>query len=344
MSLNKSIPKIGLMLLSVPVTLLILEPVLRICIPLRFRPDQPAPLYASTTYRLSENKELVYEQKPNSDVVIDGIDYGINAYGFRDREYRPASSQDKRVVCVGDSLTYGWLVPLMDTYHKQLEHVLKAENRSVEVMGMGVVGYNLVQEYHLIKDKAARLNPDLIVLQIGPNDFERTVAIKTVQETGKFVLLPYHDVNIPYVMGKTKFTGFLMRHSHLFKLLNLALYPFAEKRDKGYQPRDVYLLGEERSFQYLTKIIDFLDGKKIPLAVVLFPRQNHGGPYLFASLTQRIHRHLDLRRIPTLDLYDRLNAGTETDLFMDGLHLTAKGNALAGRTIADFIRPLLFGK
>jgi lysophospholipase L1-like esterase len=344
MSMKKTGLKIALIPLSALATLLVLELILRIAVPLRFRPDQDAPLFASKTYRLSKTRGLVYEQLPNSDVIVDGIDYGINAYGFRDKPYRPAKSQDKRVVFVGDSLTYGWLVPLKDTYHKQLERLWKSENREVEVMGMGVVGYNTVQEYHLIEDKVLRLNPDLVVLQIGPNDFERTVGIKTVETTGKFVLVPYHDRYIPYVVNKTKISESLMRRSHLFKLLNLALYGFAVKRDKDYRPRDMYLLGEDRSFQYLDKIIDVLGKKNIPLAVVIFPLQTHGEPYLYASLTQRIRSRLELRSVPGLDLYDLLNSGSEKDLYIDGLHLTAKGNALAARKIADFLIPLLYKK
>jgi len=334
--------KIALIPLSALVALLVLDFILRIVVPLRFKPDQDAPLFASKTYRLSKTKELVYEQLPNSDVIVDGIDYRINAYGFRDKPYRLAKSQDKRVVFVGDSLTYGWLVPLKDTYHKQLESLWKSENRDVDVMGMGVVGYNTVQEYHLIKEKVLRLSPDLVVLQIGPNDFERTVGIKSVKDTGKFVLIPYHDRYIPYVLNKTKFNESLMRRSHLFKLLNLALYGFAIKRDKDYRPHEMYLLGEDRSFQYLAKIIDVLEKKKIPLAVVIFPLQNHGEPYLYASLTQKIRRRLELSKVPGIDLYDLLNSSSEKDLFIDGLHLTAKGNALAARKIADFIVPLLY--
>jgi lysophospholipase L1-like esterase len=343
-STKKTWLKIALIPASVVATLLILELVLRIAVPLRFRPDQDAPLFGSKTYRLSADKDLVYEQRPNSDVFIDGIDYGINSYGFRDKPYRPTKSHGKRVICVGDSLTYGWLVPLKDTYHKQLERLWNAENRDVEVLGMGVVGYNAVQMYYLVRDKVLRLNPDLVLLQIGPNDFERTVGIKTVATTGKFVLIPYHDYYIPYVLPKTKFSESLMQHSHLFNILNLALYKFAVKRDPGYRPRDMYLLGQERSFGYLAKTIELLKQRKIPVAVAIFPFQNHGEPYLYASLTQRIRRQLEISRVPELDLYSVLNSGFDKDLFIDGLHLTEKGNATVAHELSSFIVPLLFDK
>lgn len=344
LSSKKTYLKIALIPASVVATLFAAELVLRIAVPPRFRPDQDAPLFASKTYRLSANKDLVYEQQPNSDAFENGIDYAINSYGFRDKPYRPAKSHSKRVICVGDSLTYGWLVPLKDTYHKQLERLLNAENRDVEVLGMGVVGYNSVQEYYLVRDKVLRLNPDLVVLQIGPNDFERTVGIKTVATTGKFVLIPHHDFYIPYVLPKTKFSESLMQHSHLFKILNLALYTFAIKRDPGYRPHEMYLLGQERSFQYLAKTIELLKQRKIPVTVAIFPFQNHGGPYLYASLTQRTHRQLEISGVPELDLYGVLNLGIDKDLFIDGLHLTKKGNATVAHELSGLIVPLLFDK
>jgi lysophospholipase L1-like esterase len=344
LSSKKTWLKIALIPASVVATLLAAELVLRIAVPLRFRPDQDAPLFASKTYRLSANKDLVYEQQPDTDAFEYGIDYAINSYGFRDKPYRPATSHSKRVICVGDSLTYGWLVPLKDTYHKQLERLLNAENRDVEVLGMGVVGYNAVQEYHLVRDKVLRLNPDLVLLQIGPNDFERTVGIKTVATTGKLVLIPYHDFYIPYVLPKTKFSESLMRYSHLFKLLNLALNTFAVKRDPGYRPHEMYLLGQERSFRYLAKTIELLKQRKILVAVAIFPFQNHGGPYLYASLTQRIRRQLENSGVPELDLYGVLNPGSDKDLFIDGLHLTEKGNAAVAQELSGFIVPLLFAK
>ena len=339
---KKSLARAALVLISLAAALTAAEVALRIAMPLRFRPRGDAPLFASRTYRLSENEELVYELKPNTRATANGLDFEVNPSGFRDRRYPLAAGKDTRIVCVGDSLTYGWLVPLRATYHKQLERLMKADGRAVEVMGLGVVGYNTVQEYFVIRDKAPRLKPDLVLLQMGPNDFERTVGIKTVPETGKLVLIPYNDLIIPYMTAKTGLSDFLMRHSHLFRLANLGLYNVKHRRSPDYVPADVFLMGEDKSFLYLDKMKSFLDAQGIPFAVAVFPYRNAGGgPYVYAALTRRIRDRLEHLRIPYLDLYDRLNSETGKDIWIDGLHFNEDGYAIIAAELKTFVEPLL---
>lgn len=335
--MKKILLRTALVLIAVLATLAVLEIALRIAMPLRSRPSADAPLFASRTYRLSADKSLVYEMRPNSQATAFGLEFAVNPSGFRDKRYPPLKDGKTRIVCVGDSLTYGWLVPLRATYHKQLEALWRAEGRAVEVMGLGVVGYNLVQEFALIRDRVPARKPDLVLLQIGPNDFERTVGIKSVPETGKLVLIPYHDRIIPYMTAKTAFTAGLMRRSHLFRLLNLGLFGLRTKSRPEYVPRDVFMIGEEESFVHLGKIKRFLDKEGIPLAVVIFPFQSHGPEYLYAALTGRIRRELARLRIPYLDLFDRLNAETGREIWIDGLHLNGEGYGIVAAELKAFL-------
>jgi lysophospholipase L1-like esterase len=228
-------------------------------------------------------------------------------------------------------------VPLRATYHKQLEALWKGEGRAIEVMGMGVVGYNLVQEFALIRDKVPIRKPDLVLLQIGPNDFERTVGVKTAPETGKLVLIQYHDRLIPYMTDKTAFTAGLMRRSHLFRLLNMGLFGLRLKRHPDYVPRDVFMIGEEDSFAHLAKIKRFLDREGIPSAAVVFPFRSRRPEYLYAALTGRIRRELEKLGIPYLDLFDRLNAEQAREIWIDGLHLNEAGYGVVAAELKTFL-------
>jgi len=213
--------RISVVLFSVMFTAFVLEILLRIVDPFKFRPKRDADIFASQTYRLSANKGLLYELIPDSMAMYGEVEFRVNAAGFRDRPYRIRKGGRKRIIFVGDSLTYGWLIPLADTYHKQLEKILIHRGQAIEVLGMGVVGYNLIQEYFLIRERLARFDPDLLVLQIGPNDFERTLGVKIKSHQGKMLLTPYHDFQIPYMVAKNGFSRFLMNRSHLFKFINL---------------------------------------------------------------------------------------------------------------------------
>jgi lysophospholipase L1-like esterase len=206
-------------------------------------------------------------------------------------------------------------------------------------MGLGVVGYNLVQEYFLVKERVAKFNPDMMVLQIGPNDFERTLTVKTANQ-GKLLLTPYYDFQIPYMFPKNDFSEFLMRGSHLFKFINLKLYLLRKKRDKNFMPQDIFQLGEDKAFRYLDRIIDFSRKSKIPLAVVIFPFRNSGDHYIYAALHEKINRWLRQREIHFLDLNKLFNSGITGNIWVDGLHPNRDGMAIAARELAALIAPL----
>ena len=304
---------------------------------LRGKANLPAP----KTYRLSKNKHLLYELLPGSKVKIQGIEFVINAFGFRDKKYRRRKVNKTRIIFVGDSITYGWRVALEETYHKQIEKLLYESGYDVDVMGMGIPGYNTIQEYYLLKETVLDFKPDILILQITPNDFERTVSIKTYREGKKLTLTSYHDYSIPFVMKKTKFTYFLMRNFHLFKLINLRLYWFINKIDSDYIPPDVFLLGEEDSFRYLGKIKKLLAREDIQFAAVIFPFQLRGDTDSFASLHERIHQELEKMQVPYIDLFDELNTKGIENIWIERRHPNKHGHRIASLAVLKFLEPML---
>ena len=307
----------------------------------KFSPRGRANLPAPKTYRLSKNKHLVYELIPGSQAKIQGKEFVTNAFGFRDKKYRRRKVNKLRIIFVGDSVTYGWRVDLEGTYHKQIERLLKDRGYDVDVMGMGIPGYNTIQEYHLIKETVLDFKPDMIILQIAPNDFERTVSVKEYREGETLTLVPYHDYSIPFVIKKRKFTYFLMRNSHLFKLINMRLYWFKNKRDSDYTPRDVFLLGEEDSFRYLGKIKTLLDKENIRFAAVIFPFQLREDKNSYASLHERMHLELENMQVPYIDLFDELNTTSTGNIWIERRHPNEQGHRIASLAVLKFLGPML---
>lgn len=328
-------------LLSVFVSLFLLELATRAFYQFKFSPRGKANLPAPKTYRLSKNKHLLYELLPDSKVKIQGKEFAINAFGFRDKKYRRRKMNDTRIIFLGDSVTYGWRVALEDTYHKQIERFLNNRGYDVDVMGMGIPGYNTIQEYYLLKEAALDFKPDMLILQISPNDFERTVGIRTFHEGRKLTLVPYQDYAIPFVIKKTKFTYFLMRNFELFKLLNLRLHWYINKRNPDYIARDVFMLGEEESFRYLAKIKKLLDREDIRFAAVIFPFQLRGDTDSFASLHERIHQELEKMQVPYIDLFDALNGEGVTDVWLERRHPNENGHRIASLAVSKFLEPML---
>jgi len=339
--LKRVVMNSALAILSIAFTLGALEVFLRIKDPFRSRPKRDAPIFASQTYRLAKNRSLGYELKPDAMALFEGIEYRINAAGFRDEPYHVKKKNAKRIIFVGDSLTYGWLIRLKDTYHKQLEKLLKSKGVDAEVMGMGVVGYNTVQEYHLVKDKAIAFNPDLLVIQITPNDFERTVDVRLTQSADQLFLTPYHDVEIPYMFRASPISQWLMKHSHLFKFLNLLLGRLRNKSHPDFQARDVFFLGQEEALEHLERIHDLLARKKIPMAAVIFHFRNRQKEYPYAAIIGRLQQRLQGMKIPYLDLYSRENQSGAEDIWIDGLHLNPVGMGIVAQQLFDFIIPMV---
>jgi lysophospholipase L1-like esterase len=368
---KKIIMRLTVIFLAVVFALLVLEIVVRAVYKFKLQPKPRTFPAVTTLYTLSANKNLVYELRPNSYLKLQkrGIEIKINSAGFRDNEYTREKGNKKRIICIGDSLTYGWNINLHETYHKQLEELLREKNAGLrifrdsagaggaparqvspakdsEVLGMGVVGYNTVQEYYLIKEKALAFSPDIILLQICPNDFERTLGIKK-QEKGKsggYIMIPYHDVSIPYLFGASPFNRFLMRVSHLYKFINLRLEMLIRKRNKNYSAKEYFLLGEDMAFRSLEKIKTLLDKRGVQFGAIIFPYKKMKGSYRYASLHSRLGAFLAERHIPYLDLYDAFNRVGTVNIWSDNIHPNVEGNRLAAEKILAFIGSAFGGK
>jgi lysophospholipase L1-like esterase len=341
--LKKFFTGITVIFISVLFTLLLIELVLRLVYDFRAHERRKGFHAITRLYRVAENKELVYELCPNSQLTLEdeGIDIKINCFGFRDNYYSLNKGDKKRIIFIGDSLTYGWSVNLHETYHKQLEELLKSKNYDVEVMGMGVVGYNTVQEYYLIKEKVLKFNPDIIVLQICPNDFRKTLGIKKIDKGKYYKLVTHRDVVIPYVLGKNNISHFFMRHSHLFKFINVRLELLLKKINKDYSVAEYFLMGEEKSFHYLKKIYNLLDGEGIQFCAVIFPFRKTRKIYRFASLHKRIGDLLTYMNVPYIDLYQKFNITGPEDIWADKSHPNNKGNQIAAQALLDFLVPMI---
>ena len=109
------------------------------------------------------------------DALVDNPvwEISLNAEGFRDREFPGTKPEGAfRVVCLGDSWTFGANVGQEQTYPRQLEARLRAlfPERRVEVLNLGVLGYTSFQGLQLLKQRALQLEPDLVVIGFGMND------------------------------------------------------------------------------------------------------------------------------------------------------------------------------
>jgi hypothetical protein len=160
----------------------------------RFEPGGKVPFYQSP--------EDLYLYQPNSrfssvyDVAGDArgyfkpdgrVEYEINSLGFRGPpivEFKPASAL--RIICLGDSFTFGEGVRYRDTYPARLQQLLAANPKlgKVEVINAGVQGFGTIEEVKLYESRCSSLSPDVVVLQFFLNDakpFAETIRLNKAQ-------------------------------------------------------------------------------------------------------------------------------------------------------------------
>ena len=92
------------------------------------------------------------------------IPLATNADGFRDATFGPKPPGTLRVLALGDSFAFGHGVRAEQSYPEQLERLLARPERAVEVLNLGVPGYNTAQELAQLRRLGAELAPDLVLV------------------------------------------------------------------------------------------------------------------------------------------------------------------------------------
>ncbi|MGD8854370.1 MAG: SGNH/GDSL hydrolase family protein [Gammaproteobacteria bacterium] len=97
----------------------------------------------------------------------------LNSLGFRDVEFTPEKDPSVfRIVCLGDSWTFGANVDQQDAYPQRLSALLKQEfpDADFEVLNLGVFAYTSHQGLLLLSKEIERLQPDILLIGFAMND------------------------------------------------------------------------------------------------------------------------------------------------------------------------------
>jgi lysophospholipase L1-like esterase len=92
------------------------------------------------------------------------IEIRTNAQGFRDAPFAPKAPGTLRIAALGDSFGFGHGVPVEAAYPDRIEGLLSTAERPVEVLNLGVPGYNTRQELAQLASLGPELAPDLVLV------------------------------------------------------------------------------------------------------------------------------------------------------------------------------------
>lgn len=321
-------------------------------------------------HRATPEQPWLYELVPNARTLDpSGVEYAINASGFRDREHPRARPDDGvRIALVGDSVSFGYGVALEDTFAKRLEGALghALGTRPVEVLNLGVSGYNPYTEAAWLRGVVLDWSPDLVLVQFCVNDLNdptlhfdasTMLALGSIPADAFPGALPASDgaaanddaaadaashAHAPTAHGgrsNVTITPGWCRWSRLCTLVAETLAPepdgaaLAAALAPHEDPSPAELAWLERLYAQMASDARARDAQ---LAVVVFPYATQLEPEASDRLQEKL-RELGARAdVPVIDLLPAFRrAARESDepLFLDLWHPTARGHRVAARAL-----------
>jgi len=307
------------LIVSIPIALLVAEGTIR-----------AFDLFGASFYReitryildLEPDPQLVYRQRPGLSKTYQGVQVNINAQGLRERPITPKAPGVKRVLLLGDSVTFGWGVKVDDTFGRVAERELTQRlGVPIRTINSGVCGYNTDQELAFLRREGEILAPDVIVLMYVDNDVD-PAATDFVSMRKRW----FHPQGASAV---------LLKYSWLYRLYHTLLPNFFRGDPNGPSSP-----GWKASMRSLEAIGQYGVTHHIPVAVFFFR--------LTASpLGNRLSRDVANAARSSGALYEDLlplfrgrNIRALTNSLVD-IHPNAAGDALIGRAVAKAIEPML---
>jgi lysophospholipase L1-like esterase len=264
------------------------------------------------------DRELFWSPIPGFRGEFQNQTVTINSVGLRGAEVAvPKPTTKKRILCFGDSITFGFGVGDDQTYAFQLGQTLAP--RGAEVVNCGVTGYTSYQALRLLRRVATGLEADVALFLIGWNDSSR----RPVDD-----LAYARRVRIAMALEKLSDHWYLYR---LFKMLYLRSFEHEWEESSTLVTRATTSQYESN----LESIVETCRSSGIVPVFIDLPRRKREGEALFqsdyADALKDVAERLSVPVIGVGDLGLETTLSSNDHYFIDTLHFSAEGHAyLAG--------------
>jgi lysophospholipase L1-like esterase len=266
----------------------------------------------------------------------------INSFGLHERELpkqKPAGQ--RRIVCVGDSFTFGWGIPEEAGWVRLLENDLRRDQGDVLTINCGAAGTVCIDEYVAgLTTRFHEFGPDVVILTICLNDL--------IPNNGVLLFGPAPDT------GSALLDRILMACGRTPLQLDPALdwVDYMLRMDRA-TAEGANLANEHKPFEAmwsqgvpqrsLREAKAFCEARKIPFLVTLWPFLQGLGPgrhYPFQKLHDLVAEDCKAAGIPFLDVTPALQSTPAEELWVTPVdaHANPKAQQLALPRIAAFVR------
>jgi lysophospholipase L1-like esterase len=292
------------------------------------------------------DREWLYGPRPGIETELFGTHYRINTDGFRGpRHPRSRPPGGLRILVLGDSIAFGFGVREEETFPRVLETLLAkiATEGTVEVINLGVGGYNTWNEARLLEDIGVEYQPDLVMVQFSINDLNDPTNHFGAQTNLVFGAIP--DAAFPNParsMGVASTHMALVRTCHLSELCGALHQRIANRRE----PRPITLDSAratatpventdrvewrwlEERYQEMSQTAAGVGAR---FAILAFPYRDQVrgvGPHPVAMQLASLARRNDWILVNPLGAFRRARRQNE-HLFLDLWHPTIVGHRIA---------------
>ena len=268
----------------------------------------------------------------------------VNALGFRGPEPAPgASSAVHRVLCLGDSNTFGRGVGEAETFPVQLEAELRRRGMSAAVWNSGVCGYDTAQELATLRRYGPLVRPTVVTLGWLENDVHDSLAMRARVIQG-YLVEREEDV----ALLQERIRGRIWEASYVQRLVDIALkIRRARRRMAELAPPDADALAPARlarNLEHVREVDRAARALGARLIVIVYVGQQDvvlGRP---SPLPAQVEAALESEGIEVLSAYDLFRSdfqSTNRELFVlrDRGHPNGAGHGLTARAVAERIAP-----
>lgn len=266
---------------------------------------------------LVPDEELIFRHRPGLTATYAGVEVRINEIGLRERPLPMKSADERRVLVLGDSVTFGWAVRVEDTFCRRLETQLAANlGCKIQTINSGVCGYNTDQEWAFLRRYGDTLCPDVVVLVYVDNDVDPSLPIPN-----NFASMPRTSTDPAGAFGQ------LWRKSWVYRIIYHLTRP--EKVDRSSP-------GWRSSMASLSAIAAYCREREIPFVTFLF-RMTHGArsdaEYIDISQVAQREPFLFCDMLPW---FESANIHDLTVSLLD-VHPNVLGHKILSDGMADFL-------
>ena len=287
------------------------------------------------------------------------VEFRINSKGLRGEEINYSRNQSRRILCLGDSFTFGVGAGEQNTWPAQLQQQLGAKSsKLVEVLNAGVMGWGFPEYLIWFQKEGFKYKPDLVVVAAHAGDWESAVnGLTSLDPHGKIQIHQLPPDSRDKIRKLTEWIPFydtLMTHSALANVVKFATLMMLREDSRpvthvSESDEEVFYAREKQNVALLRELDHQVRNAGGKLLLVFLPKFQAIYPETDPDKVSHLFQKklaewaLDLE-IPFLDMgpiyretLDRNGKDFSHLFYLKDGHANPRGYRLIASTIADFL-------